>query len=107
MNIPTYKNIEEDIKKLDSIMNWSDKVNKIKEIKNTITLEQAQLNNIINMISTNEIEIESESKKKKKVKDIDILLQQFNEAETIENKIKYYNYICNSISNIEKELFTQ
>ena len=103
----TYKNIEEDIKNLDSIMTWDEKVNKIKEIKNTITLEQEQLNNIINMISTNDMDTELESKKKKKMKDMDTLLQQFNEAETIEGKIKYYNYICNSISNIEKELFSQ
>lgn len=107
MNLVTYKNIEEDIKKLDSIMTWNDKVNKIKEIKDTITLEQEQLNNIINMISTNDMDTELESKKKKKMKDMDTLLQQFNEAETIEGKIKYYNYICNSISNIEKELFSQ
>jgi len=107
MNQTDYNKIEADIKNLDLIEKWSDKVNKIKEIKDMITMQQEQLNNIINMISTNDIETESESKKKKKTKDIDTLLKQFNEAETIEGKIKYYNYICTSISNIEKELFSQ
>jgi hypothetical protein len=107
MNLTIYKNIEENIKKLDSIMKWNDKVNSMKEIKATIIMEQEQLNNIINSININEIEPEIETKKKKKNKDIDTLLQLFNESETIENKIKYYNYICNNISNIEKELFRE
>jgi hypothetical protein len=96
-----YETIENDINQLDKIDNWSDKINKMKEIKEEIMNEQKQLKNLLDIVNKDDID------SKKSNKNLDVLLSKFNEAKTIESKIKYYQLICSSIKNIEEELFTK
>jgi hypothetical protein len=96
-----YETIENDINQLDKIDGWSDKINKMKEIKETILSEQKQLKDLLDIINMNENDY------KKSNKNLDVLINKFNEAKTIENKIKYYQLICGSIKTIEEELFTK
>lgn len=96
-----YETIENDINQLDKIDNWSDKINKMKEIKEEIINEHQQLKDLLDIVNKDEID------SKKSNKNLDVLLSKFNDAKTIENKIKYYQLICSSIKNIEDELFTK
>ena len=61
-----YKALEKEVEEIESIENWSDKVSKMKEIKEKITDEKQKLGELINMVIKNEIKLENEGKKKKK-----------------------------------------
>ena len=88
------------IKEIEAIESWNDKVVRIKEVKEKIRLEQERTTALIDMISNDEL------KKVKKNTSLDQLLENFNKAETIEDKIKYYQYIAGLVENTEKELFS-
>ena len=92
--------IEADIQTIEQMSNWSEKVTLMKSVRERIKTEQNKVSELINQISKDEIEI----KKKKKV-DIDTLINDFNNATDIEEKIKIYQIISYQINEIEKSLF--
>jgi hypothetical protein len=96
--------IFKEIEELDSIENWNEKITKMKEIKEKISLEKQKLSELVNVISKNEFK--DDNKKKKNKPDLDSLLLSFKNANTIEEKIKLYQLISSHINEVEKELFS-
>ncbi len=96
------KELSVEVENLDSIENWNEKIIKMKEIKEKISLEKQKLSELVNVISKNEF---NESKKKKNKQDIDALVISFKNATTLEDKIKLYQLISTHINEVEKELF--
>lgn len=94
--------LEKEINLLNEIDNWTDKVERIKEIKESIQNERMQLENIMEMIMKDEI---PETKKKKSKLTMDQLVDNFKTADTLDDKLKIYYLISRQINNIEKELF--
>ena len=93
-----------EVENLDSIDNWNEKIIKMKEIKEKISLEKQKLSELVNVISKNEFK--EESKKKKNKQDLDTLLLSFKNATILEEKIKLYQLISSHINEVEKELFS-
>lgn len=99
--------MEEEIKSLELIESWNEKVIKMKEIKSKINNEVKVMEMIANRIQNQEIDIPTDIKKKKKYMDLDLLVENFNNVTDIEDKIKYYEMICISIKLTERELFDE
>ena len=99
--------MEEEIKSLENIESWNEKVIKMKEIKSKINNEIKVMEMITNRIQNQEIDIPTDIKKKKKYMDLDLLVENFNNVTDIEDKIKYYEMICISIKLTERELFDE
>jgi len=93
-----------EVENLESIDNWNEKIIKMKEIKEKISLEKQKLSELVNVISKNEFK--DESKKKKNKQDLDTLLLSFKNATILEEKIKLYQLISSHINEVEKELFS-
>jgi len=93
-----------EVENLESIDNWNEKIIKMKEIKEKISLEKQKLSELVNVISKNELK--DESKKKKNKTDLDTLLISFKNATILEEKIKLYQLISSHINEVEKELFS-
>ena len=93
-----------EVENLDSIENWNEKITKMKEIKEKISLEKQKLSELVNVIGKNEFK--DENKKKKNKTDLDSLLLSFKNATTLEDKIKLYQLISSHINDVEKELFS-
>jgi len=93
-----------EVENLESIDNWNEKIIKMKEIKEKISLEKQKLSELVNVISKNEFK--EESKKKKNKQDLDTLLLSFKNATILEEKIKLYQLISSHINEVEKELFS-
>jgi hypothetical protein len=101
-----YKTLEKEVEQLESIENWSERVNKMKEIKDKITSEQQKLNELVNMVLKDEIKQDSDKKKKKSDKtDLESLVNSFKNAENLDDKIKYYHLINSHVTEVEKQLF--
>ena len=98
------KELSVEVENLDSIENWNEKIIKMKEIKEKISLEKQKLSELVNVISKNEFK--DDNKKKKNKPDLDSLLLSFKNANTIEEKIKLYQLISSHINEVEKELFS-
>jgi hypothetical protein len=99
-----YKLLEIEVNQLDSIENWNDRIIKMKEIREKIILEQQKLENITSVI----LKINSQNdpvSKKYKNQNLDNLINKFEAAESLEEKIKIYNIINSHINNIESQLF--
>jgi CII-binding regulator of phage lambda lysogenization HflD len=99
-----YKTLEKEVEELELIENWSDRVNKMKEIKEQITTEQQKLNDLVNIIVKDNINIYSDKKKKNKL-DLETLVNNFKYSENLDDKIKYYHLIQSYVNKIEKQLF--
>ena len=100
-----YKSIEEEVNQLDLIENLNDRIIKMKEIREKIILEQQKLEDITSQVLKNNSQNQIEHKKSKK-QDLNNLINNFEVAETIEEKIKIYNMINSHISIIETQLFS-
>lgn len=101
-----YKLIEKEVEQLESIENWSDRVNKMKEIKERISSEQKKLNDLINMVLKDEVKADGDKKKKKSDKmDLETLVNHFKQSDNLDEKIKYYHLINSHVSEVEKQLF--
>jgi hypothetical protein len=99
-----YKSLETEVNNLESIKNWNDRIIKMKDIRHKIILEQQKLETITtSMLKINE-QIQPVSKKNKN-QNLDSLINSFEIAETLEEKIKLYNTINSHINNIETQLF--
>jgi hypothetical protein len=99
-----YKTLEKEVEELELIENWSERVNKMKEIKEQITTEQQKLNDLVNIIVKDNINIYSDKKKKNKL-DLETLVNNFKYSENLDDKIKYYHLIQSYVNKIEKQLF--
>lgn len=95
-----FKKLSIEVENIDSIENWNDKISKMKEIKEEISLEKQKLSELVNVIVKNEF------KPKKNKANLDSLLLSFKNATTIEEKIKLYQLISSHINDVEKELFS-
>jgi hypothetical protein len=82
------KNLNIEVENIDSIENWNEKITKMKEIKEKISLEKQKISDLVNTIVKNEYK--DENKKKKNKIDLDSLLISFKNANTFEEKIKLY-----------------
>jgi hypothetical protein len=93
--------LEKEIESLDNIPEWTAKIKKMKELKETITIYRNKLNLFIDIINSGEV------KKYKKKKDIplDDLLKEFSETNDIEEKVKLFNHIQYIIKETEYSLF--
>jgi NADH:ubiquinone oxidoreductase subunit D len=104
-----FKNLEEEVKNLESIESWNEKISKMKEIKEKISIEQQKLSELVNMVIKNEVKTDVDNKKKKSKydkQDLDTLVSTFKDAETLEEKIKLYHIINCHINDVEKQLFS-
>jgi len=102
-----YKTLEKEVEKMESIDNWNERVNKMKEIKEKITIEQQKLNELVNMVLKDDIKQDTDKKKKKSDKpDLETLVNSFKNAENLDEKIKYYHLINSSVTDVEKQLFS-
>lgn len=93
--------LEKKIEELESIKDWSDMMERIKELKEELAIEKERLNSLMDHITTINFE---EIKLKKKYNDMDVLVQRFNESETLEDKIKWYQYIGAFLANAENSM---
>jgi hypothetical protein len=93
--------LEKKIEELESNEKWSDMMERIKELKEEIAIEKERLNTMMDNITTINFE---EIKLKKKYNDMNVLVQRFNESETLEDKIKYYQYIGAFILALEHSI---
>ena len=89
-------NLENKITSLNDITEWSDRLDKIVEIKKEINDESTNINNILETLDE-PVTITKEY-------NIDKLVNDFSKVD-ISKKIKYYQYLNNHIKNIENELF--
>lgn len=100
-----YVQLETQVNQLESIENWTERVERMKELREQIVEEQNHLTQLVSMILKNEsgqVEI-----KKKKKQDLDNLVSNFKNASTIEEKIKLYHIINSHITDIEKQIFDE
>lgn len=98
--IKLYKSIEKEILELDSISDWNDRINKMKDIKKKISSEQTKLVELSNSISNDDV---SSNYNKKTKSTLDELIISFKESSNLDEKIKLYAMIIHQIKNIEKE----
>ena len=104
-----FKTLEQDVQNLESIESWNEKISRMKEIKEKISLEQQKLSELVNMVIKNESKPENEVKKKKSKndkQDLDSLVSSFKNATMLEEKIKLYHLISTHINDVEKQLFS-
>lgn len=91
-------NLEEEIKSIESIKDWTEKTNKINELKEFIKEQQKYYEDLMNsVISDEEIVIK---KKKKTNTDLGELKECFDNADNINDMIYYYVLINNKIKDI-------
>lgn len=99
-----YKSLENEVNELESIDNWNDKINKMKELKEKISVEQEKLNNLISSIVKNDSSNENNVKLSNS-NDLDSLIQNFKNEQNLDEKIKLYHLISANIRDIEKQIF--
>ncbi len=100
-----YKIIEKEVEQLELIENWSQRVSKMKEIKEKIVTEQQKLNDLVNMVLKDDLKDADKKKKKNDKLDLESLVHNFKHAENIDDKIKYYQLINAHVNEVEKQLF--
>lgn len=96
--------LENELNQIDLLNNWNDKYIKLKEFKSKIFEEQEKIKDLIEKINNDEPIYEI---KKKKLKNLDLneLIDNFNNSDNLEDKIKYYDMINYYIKDMESQLF--
>ena len=96
--------LENELNQIDLLNNWNDKYIKLKEFKSKIFEEQENIKDLIDKINNDEPIYEI---KKKKLKGLDLneLIDNFNNSDNLEEKIKYYDMINYYIKDMESHLF--
>jgi hypothetical protein len=97
-----YRTLEKEVDELDSIENWNEKINKMRDIKQRVAAEQHKLNGLINSILKNEINVELDLETGI---ELDTLISSFRTSNSIEDKLKYYYLINGHINQVTEELF--
>jgi hypothetical protein len=95
------KNIQENIKKLENMVELKDKIKSMKEIKKTLDTEQENIKKLKKKID----DIKANEVKKYKNVTIDKLQEMFNDTDNFENKLDIYSQLCFKINQVENELF--
>ena len=71
--------LEKEIEGLDDIKEWSDKIIKMKELKEKITLQKSKINTLLETINSGEVKKTKKTKKDKESKvNLDDLLKEVN-----------------------------
>jgi hypothetical protein len=92
--------LEREIDIIDDIKEWSQKINKIKELKDKLISQKLKMNTLLESLNSNEIK-----KPKKKNLNLDQLLIDYEESDNLEEKVKLFNNIQYLIKESELELF--
>jgi hypothetical protein len=100
--------LEKEIESLDDIKEWSDKIIKMKELKEKITFQKSKINTLLETINSGEVKKPKKSKKDKESKvNLDDLLKEFETCENVDDKVKLFNQIQMLIKESELELFDE
>jgi len=100
--------LEKEIESLDDIKEWSDKIIKMKELKEKITLQKSKINTLLETINSGEVKKAKKTKKDKDSKvNLDDLLKEFETCENVDDKVKLFNQIQMLIKESELELFDE
>jgi len=100
--------LEKEIEGLDDIKEWSDKIIKMKELKEKITLQKSKINTLLETINSGEVKKAKKTKKDKESKvNLDDLLKEFETCENVDDKVKLFNQIQILIKESELELFDE
>ena len=100
--------LEKAIEELDDIKEWSDKIIRMKELKEKITLQKSKINILLETINSGEVKKAKKTKKDKESKvNLDDLLKEFETCENIDDKVKLFNQIQMLIKESELELFDE
>lgn len=92
--------LEKEIDAIDDIKEWSEKINKMKELREKIILQKSKMNLLLENLNSNELK-----KPKKKNLNLDQLLIDYEESQNLEEKVKLFNSIQYLIKESELELF--
>lgn len=92
--------LEREIDSIDNIKEWSQKISKMKELKDKIISQKQKMNTLLESLNSNEIK-----KPKKKNLNLDQLLIDYEESDNLEEKVKLFNNIQYLIKESELELF--
>jgi hypothetical protein len=95
------KKIQNNIESLKIINNLKDKINKMKEIKKEIDIEQEASDKLLKKLNDNK----PKKIKKYKTNKIDELETMFQNSNDFDEKINIFNHLCYKIDKIEEELF--
>jgi len=98
--------LEKEIDGLDEIKEWSQKIQKMKELQERINLQKIKINSLFESINSGEIKKIKKSKKDKDL-NLDELLKEFETCENVDDKIKLFNQIQYLIKESELELFEE
>lgn len=96
--------LEKEVDSLDDLKEWSNKINKMKELKEQIIIQKVKINNLIEMINSGEVK---KSKKRKDTRSIDELTREYDNTTEIFEKVKLFNLIQSMIKESELELFDE
>jgi len=100
--------LEKEIEGLDDIKEWSDKIIRMKELKEKITLQKSKINILLETINSGEVKKAKKTKKDKESKvNLDDLLKEFETCENVDDKVKLFNQIQMLIKESELELFDE
>jgi hypothetical protein len=100
--------LEKEIEGLDDIKEWSDKIIKMKELKEKISLQKSKINTLLETINSGEVKKAKKTKKDKESKvNLDDLLKEFETCENVDDKVKLFNQIQMLIKESELELFDE
>jgi hypothetical protein len=100
--------LEKEIEGLDDIKEWTDKIIKMKELKEKITLQKSKINTLLETINSGEVKKAKKTKKDKDSKvNLDDLLKEFETCENVDDKVKLFNQIQMLIKESELELFDE
>jgi len=92
--------LEREIDIIDDIKEWSQKISKMKELKDKIISQKLKMNTLLDSLNSNEVK-----KPKKKNLNLDQLLIDYEESDNLEEKVKLFNNIQYLIKESELELF--
>ncbi len=92
----TITNLESKINNLNYINEWSERLDKIIEIKKEIKDETKNINNILETLD--------DPTSSTKEYNINKVINDFSKVD-LSKKIKYYQYLNSHIKNLENELF--
>jgi len=92
--------LEREIDSIDNIKEWSQKISKMKELKDKIINQKLKMNTLLESLNSNEVK-----KPKKKNLNLDQLLIDYEESDNLEEKVKLFNNIQYLIKESELELF--
>ena len=100
--------LEKAIEELDDIKEWSDKIIRMKELKEKTTLQKSKINILLETINSGEVKKAKKTKKDKESKvNLDDLLKEFETCENVDDKVKLFNQIQMLIKESELELFDE